>query len=742
MKRKNIIYYLSLAMLLGACTEANEIDNPTIENEVTYGDRAITFGNSLDSTTTRGIIIEDEETLGTMGVYSYITPSGQTWGVRQDENTVTGFLNDYATTNPIEVSYGDTYWSYGDYVRYWPSDGSKLHFYAWAPYGVISRTFSTTTNYPTFTHSLNTSAVNNQDLLWAAAKVNLQYEANTDYPGESASSEDGNYDADDDLNNDGYVNEGTVHFDFSHALSRISIYARVLVSEKATDVTELNYYERFGINGVTFYDVVGNATAQYDDSWQPSWVAYSENSTSRIDVTASQGNTLLEHYNSIRTTTGQVPKVDQAYVNETENGSIDTSTFGNVMMEEDGDTHGIFLFPQVFSDDGFSKDATIDMRIRHYDNEFISVLDAEALLQTHTHEYWNYIYCINEFGTIAVVDFEEGVIKEVTINIDEYGDANYQGALDEYDMEDDNLENDPNGALGGNYYIVWNDTEKTMVSKRYYYNPNAAVNATYICYTWENAYPGGYSFGLSFDLSDPHIDNQELTRDGTKEDDADDNTYETLYDQKITVSYTNDLPAEAELRYQCVKKDTEGTLYSTASIPLTGVFTGTDFEVDGTTEVLSAGRHAALYFTFDLTDGDAILVPMTVYAEVLGWIDVPISDSVDDQLVIYCDTQTLSSSDTSVTFYTKCQDDIAVVSVTGISYMTVNDVSSTAANTATYTGFTTGYEYTVAGSTSQVAHVVSYSDASTNATFQVVIEKTNGQKVTKTFTFDVTTALE
>lgn len=730
-------------MLLGACTEANEIDNPTIENEVTYGDRAITFGNSLDSTTTRGIIIEDEETLGTMGVYSYITPSGEEWGVRQDENTVTGFLNNYATTNPIEVSYGDTYWSYGDYVRYWPSDGSKLHFYAWAPYGVISRTFSTTTNYPTFTHSLNTSAVNNQDLLWAAAKVNLQYEANSKEPGVSASSGDGNYDENDDLNNDGYVNEGTVHFDFSHALSRISIYARVLVSEKATDVTELNYYERFGINGVTFYDVVGNATAQYDDSWQPSWVAYSENSTSRIDVTASQGNTLLEHYNSIRTTTGQVPKVDQAYVNETENGSIDTSTFGNVMMEEDGDTHGIFLFPQVFSYGGFSEDATIDMRIRHYDNEFISVLDAEALLQDPEFQtqYWDYLYCLDTDGTIAVVDFEKGVINGVMINTDGSGDANYQGALDEYDMEDDNLDDDPNGDLGGNYYIVWNETEDLVIA-RYYLNPNYNENtqdagdnyatSQYICYTWSSGYDPGDTFGLSYDKSNP-------TTPGTNMYDNTDGVSGTA---TITVSYTNDLPAEAELRYQCVKKDTEGTLYSTASIPLTGVFTGTDFEVDGTTEVLSAGRHAALYFTFDLTDGDAILVPMTVYAEVLGWIDVPISDSVDDQLVIYCDTQTLSSSDTSVTFYTKCQDDIAVVSVTGISYMTVNDVSSTAANTATYTGFTTGYEYTVAGSTSQVAHVVSYSDASTNATFQVVIEKTNGQKVTKTFTFDVTTALE
>ncbi len=746
MKRKNIIYYLSLAMLLGACTEANEIDNPSVENEVTYGDRAITFGNSLETTTaTKGVVIEDLEYMKnsvSMGVYSYMTAPGQIWGTNQANNTVTPFLDDYSTFNPLEVSYSGSYWSYGTDVRYWPSDGSLLHFYAWAPYNVVSRKFDATTDYyPVFSYSLNSSAVYNEDLLWAPAKVNLRYEENPEYPGESAFSGDGKYNGDYDLNSDGYINGGTVHFDFSHAMSRISIYARVLVSAKSTDPTDINYYERFGINGVTFYNVVGSATAEYNSSWEPSW-ALNTTDGNRVNVTASQGNTLLEHYNSIRTAVGQVPKVDKEQIekyNETTNG-IDTSTFGNVMMATyddagdvvDGTTHGIYLFPQTFSEGGDSPDANIDIRVRHYNNSFISVVEAEEILWENKEEYWNYIYCVDTDGDVAVVDFEKKEIIEVTIH--DGSDNPYEYALDPYDMEDDDPETDPNGDLGGNYYFMW-DAAGDYITARYYFNPNYGVtgttyeNSLYICYTWTTAYTPGDKFGISYDNSNP-------TPEGSDSYDNEDGVSQAA---TITVSYTNTLPEDAILRYQCVKKDTEGSLYSSTPISLTGVFTGEGFD---TNDGLESGQHAALYFTFDITDGEAILVPMTVYAEVLGWVDVNIDDTVDDQLVIYCDTQTLASGDGTVTFYTKCQDDIAVVSVSG-SDMTVSSVSPTPATMATYTDFKSDpIYYTVAGSTDSVAHTVTYTGATSGAYITITIEKTNGQKVTKTFTFDVTSTQE
>ncbi|MFR9628201.1 MAG: fimbrillin family protein, partial [Rikenellaceae bacterium] len=393
MKRTKLTYLFAFALLLGSCT-MDDVDTEELLEIDPMTDMSISISGTVNNdSATKGVVIEDEASLATMGVYSYMTPADVTWG-NQTGTDVSSFFNDFNTTYPITATYStdDGAWGYG-YTRYWPSDGSLLHFYAWAPTERINRTYNSTDGYPEFYHTLSSNAIDNYDLMWSVPQVDLKYSDE---------------------------NKGKVEFDFTHALSRISLYARVYVSKAYSiekEPTNILSYERFGINGITFYDVVGRADVEYDSNLNPSWKPTTTGS--RVSITASQGNTLLEHYNSIRTTTGQVPKVDEDTVDDGE------LTYKSVMMtqtdddgtEESTDTHGIFLFPQTFcvnetTTDPDSPDAYMRVRIRHYENWFVSATEARSIINEidvggseYEGEYYDHIYC-NEDLEIAVIYFD------------------------------------------------------------------------------------------------------------------------------------------------------------------------------------------------------------------------------------------------------------------------------------------------------------------------------------------------
>lgn len=585
MKRLKLTYLLLMVLLaVVGCSTVDVVD--PADGSIDDGSQeqiAISFGNpTIVDTSTKGVVIEDEATLATMGVYSYRT--SVPWGEVKSGDQVTGFFNDYNDTYPIMVSYltEKEAWSYGN-SRYWPTDGTYLHFYAWAPYGRINRVFNQESGRPNFSHTLNGNAVENYDLMWANAQVDQIY-------------------SDEDFT-------GDVNIKFDHSLSRISLNVRVMVSSVETiekDPTNIYAYERFGINGITFYDVIGEASVIYDETdWSPSWEVNTKDYT-RLEITASQGNTLLEHYNSIRTVVGQVPKISESDVLAEE--ELQKLTFANVMMkEEDGTPHGIFLFPQTFEgDDADSPSAMIRVRVRHYSNYFVTVTEAKEVVDEYSDSYIDHIYC-NTAGEVAVINFEDS-----TIEYAEYS------ALDDY--------------MGDNNVILDN----------------------------------------------------------------------------------------GEYKYQCVRKDEDGDIYSTGAVSLSEVFSASTGFASG----LEAGQYVELYFTFDFTEGGDFDIPMTVTAEVYDWTDIKTEADVDEQLVIYCDTQSIDVGDGSVKYYTLCEADIIINSVTSLT----TGVMVTASDDGTV----------VKGSTEHQEHSFSYSGVGEDqsATFEVSItKKSNEQNIVKQFTF-------
>ncbi|MFI3249308.1 MAG: hypothetical protein R3Y39_09310 [Rikenellaceae bacterium] len=601
MKRTKLTYLFAFALLLGSCT-MDDVDTEELLEIDPMTDMSISISGTVNNdSATKGVVIEDEASLATMGVYSYMTPADVTWG-NQTGTDVSSFFNDFNTTYPITATYStdDGAWGYG-YTRYWPSDGSLLHFYAWAPTERINRTYNSTDGYPEFYHTLSSNAIDNYDLMWSVPQVDLKYSDE---------------------------NKGKVEFDFTHALSRISLYARVYVSKAYSiekEPTNILSYERFGINGITFYDVVGRADVEYDSNLNPSWKPTTTGS--RVSITASQGNTLLEHYNSIRTTTGQVPKVDEDTVDDGE------LTYKSVMMtqtdddgtEESTDTHGIFLFPQTFcvnetTTDPDSPDAYMRVRIRHYENWFVSTTEAQSIINEiddggseYEGEYYDHIYC-NEDLEIAVI----------------YFDSNATGTTDDTD----------------------GDSSISYVSKTAF-------------------------------LGESYSDN-----------------------------------------YLCVQKDQTGTLYTTSDLKLSDVFDNDELFPNGGIE---PAQHIALYFTFDISDGAEVEVPMTVFAEVYPWVDTDVPTEVYDQLVVYSDKQEITAGSGTATFYTKCEENIQITDLTISGATLTNDPSGTEFN----------------GSTDPIAHTFSYSGATVDTEVTVVIEiykVSSDQTITKTFTYTVVAA--
>lgn len=666
MKRTKFTYMLILAALMASCTKDQELVE--VSSEVTYSDNEIIFSGST-SQSTKGTVAYDSN-LDSMGIYSYATTTP--WGEVTSGSDVMAFFNDYNDTYPVLMYLSSSVWTHDLGTKYWPSDGTYLTFYGWAPYGRINRVFNQTTGRPDFSHTLSGDAIINRDLLWAPAVV------------------DQTHGIDEQTNTTGIVT-----IDYDHAMTALSLNARVLVSEISRAARSNQTYERFGINGITFYKVASEADVEYDETtWEPSWsyANYEDdaypNNISHIDITAAQGNTLADHENLLYTNgafRGQVLKVDEDYIEYEElinkgstpdsydyvtysyvDGVYDTDTqkydtfadyiaarygvsstettitnaelarltFENTMRtvtDPEGltETYGIFMLPQTFSEgksfsgiapDGkeatpISPDANIRVRLRHYANTLISKTEYEATYGT------DYTNCVDYVFTNAEANLTGS-------------DVNGSPAVD----------TEPYIAFNTQFYFQLSTSEGTSVASGSFISATEYLDGDYDEYDV-----------LFQDLGDglatptPYV----LTTDGS---------YSTALENSIQDDYY-------------VLKDQNPQIYATVEIPMTDIFVSVDDFPNG----WKAGDWIELYCTFDLTSTDNYDIPMSVYAKVFDWQNSEVYSEVQEPLLVYCDTQTVSSGNGTVTIYTNYEGPIesADISYTGIFSGTATEVIGT-----------------------------------------------------------------
>lgn len=590
MKRIELTYLLftvAIAAVIAGCSQIESVDvNPNIDEST--DSKVISFNNSSVEGT-RAIVNETCAAVGTIGVYSYMHSASEveaTYGTVKgswyylaspEQNNTPSVIYPYFTddtSSQLTVSYygeeDDTsgnagVWSYG-WTQYWPSDtDTKLTFYAFAPQGRINRVYNSDRGIHDFNHTLAASAVENYDLMWA----DVQYDMTHETAGAN----------------------GEVDITLKHALTRITLMARVMVdaitdaSIDGFDYTNKYNYERYGINGVTFYGVAGQADVVYyddDDDWDgvPRWALPTTDNINRIDLTATQGKTLVEHDNNLNANNtgevtgenyGQIRKIDIAqYKYEQIAGTPDESTFTNVMyVDEDDNTYSIFTMPQDFTTD--SPNATARVRLRHYDNYMIPATEYVGVRPLFT-----------GLSDENILAFATKPVKHLSTK---YAYTATQ-------------KNDPY-LFGIQFLDQWEEGAYALNSS---YNDDTATLHYKIMVCYDAA-------GTLYDVSDIKAS------DGNK--------------------FTN-------VEYFVVK-DLDGTIYETEDIDIKPIFPTTGWE---------AGDWFTLLVTFDATEGANLTIPLSVEARVRDWVDQDVEVELDEQLIVYCDQLTISSNDNSVVFYT------------------------------------------------------------------------------------------
>ncbi len=234
---RNIYLLLFATALSYGCSRMSSIV------EVPQGDTPIVISSA---NSTRGEVVEDENFL-TMELFAYYT-GAVSWSEATEDD-----IELFMDSQLVEREDNYSPWSYSP-VKYWPSDEmQKISFFALSPHETISCHYDEISAKPIFTHSLTTDAKDNADILWCTPLL--------DKNGES----------------------GTLTFDFSHALTRLSLSCKVNNASSS---------HSYSISAVTFENIVCSGEISYStDSYSPSWVASGE----AIDITASQSTTLLDH---------------------------------------------------------------------------------------------------------------------------------------------------------------------------------------------------------------------------------------------------------------------------------------------------------------------------------------------------------------------------------------------------------------------------------------------------------------
>ncbi len=299
MGKIRILYILLLAIIVSGCSQ-NYLFTPDDDDS-----NAISFGT--DAVWTRGSDIGGIDDVDELYVYSYYI-NGKSWANADIEDLQPYFTDDVNTPFLLTVA-DDGSCIYDGGARYWPAiDGVQLSFYTYYPINQqqLTHTINSTTGKPEFSYAQSEFAGDNNDIVFAA-----QF----DQTAES--------------------NNGVVNFDLEHILTKLSLYANITgVCVEDSAYTNIEY----DINGITIYNLRGDADLIINADGSTSWVL--DDTKSSINVTATQGVTLWGF--------------------EDENASL-TTTSKSVMMEG----KAIYVLPQYLADARTDGDApTIVVRIR------------------------------------------------------------------------------------------------------------------------------------------------------------------------------------------------------------------------------------------------------------------------------------------------------------------------------------------------------------------------------------------
>ncbi len=153
---KRILYILSIAILVAACVK---------EQDKNYiGSDAIGFSPVADQTKTTVSIDNDADLQGSgFGVYAFYTGTNN-------------FVSPTASGTSVmlsneHVSYSSSAWTYG-HPQYWPENGRKVTFLAYAPWTLWNTSVSSNaeTGIPEITYPASTDLNSQKDLLWGVGE--------------------------------------------------------------------------------------------------------------------------------------------------------------------------------------------------------------------------------------------------------------------------------------------------------------------------------------------------------------------------------------------------------------------------------------------------------------------------------------------------------------------------------------------------------------------------------------------
>jgi hypothetical protein len=201
-----------LGMLLAVTACNKDIGLPPEEEEEEGEKRAIGF--ELETAGTKALPTTEVKKIGVFG-YSEVTPFVPNY-----------FLNQ-AVIKPAST------WTYSGVVKYWPTDGTKLSFYAYAPYIDVENTFdlkpkTVTAGAPTIEYTVPDDITEQIDLMWSNA-TNQEYA----------------------------LNNGVVKFTMEHALTKVNFALALAPAEEGRPFMVT-------INELTIRNVIGKGTLNLD----------------------------------------------------------------------------------------------------------------------------------------------------------------------------------------------------------------------------------------------------------------------------------------------------------------------------------------------------------------------------------------------------------------------------------------------------------------------------------------------
>lgn len=234
--RNKYLLLLTVALSFGCSGMSTIVEMPQSDTPIAFS----------STNSTRGEVVEDENFL-TMELFAYYTGT-VSWS-EATQSDIELFMDSQLAQRADNSSP----WSYSP-LKYWPGDESqKITFFALSPHETISCHYDEISAKPIFTHTLSADTKDNADLLWCTPLLDKNCES------------------------------GTLTFNFSHALTRLSLSCKV---------NNAAVGHSYSISAVTFENLISSGEITYSaDDYSTAWSTLSE----VIDITASQGTTLLSH---------------------------------------------------------------------------------------------------------------------------------------------------------------------------------------------------------------------------------------------------------------------------------------------------------------------------------------------------------------------------------------------------------------------------------------------------------------